>query len=97
MPDRYSLPKAIGWSIAFVVLTLLLAGLLAFGIAMLIVGSRTGATAWLESTGPGPILLQSLVTLGAKEMQEHLLSRLYEYSGTDDINDDFTTMIVRFL
>ncbi|MEQ8424562.1 MAG: SpoIIE family protein phosphatase [Cyclobacteriaceae bacterium] len=32
-----------------------------------------------------------------KEMQEYLLSRLYEYSGTDDINDDFTTMIVRFL
>ena len=33
---------------------------------------------------------------GAKEIQEHLISRLYEYSGTDDINDDFTTMIVRF-
>lgn len=33
---------------------------------------------------------------GAKEIQEYLISRLYEYSGTDDINDDFTTMIVRF-
>lgn len=32
----------------------------------------------------------------AKEIQEHLIARLYEYSGTDDINDDFTTMIVRF-
>lgn len=33
---------------------------------------------------------------GAKEIQEHLIAKLYEYSGTDDINDDFTTMIVRF-
>jgi serine phosphatase RsbU (regulator of sigma subunit) len=33
---------------------------------------------------------------GAKEIQEHLISRLYEYSGTTEINDDFTTMIVRF-
>jgi transcriptional repressor NrdR len=65
MPDRYSLPKAIGWSIAFVVLTLLLAGLLAFGIAVLITGSVTGAVAWLESAGAGPLLLQSAVTLGA--------------------------------
>ncbi len=32
----------------------------------------------------------------AREIQEHLISKLYEYSGTDDINDDFTTMIVRF-
>ncbi|HEY5691044.1 MAG TPA: GAF domain-containing SpoIIE family protein phosphatase [Cyclobacteriaceae bacterium] len=32
----------------------------------------------------------------AKEIQEHLISRLYEYSGTTEINDDFTTMIVRF-
>lgn len=32
----------------------------------------------------------------AKEIQEHLISRLYEYSGTDDINDDFTTMVVKF-
>lgn len=33
---------------------------------------------------------------GAKEIQEHLISRLYDYSGTTEINDDFTTMIVRF-
>lgn len=31
-----------------------------------------------------------------KEIQEHLISTLYEYSGTEDINDDYTTMIVRF-
>ena len=32
----------------------------------------------------------------AKGIQEHLISSLYEYSGTDDINDDFTSMIIRF-
>jgi len=31
-----------------------------------------------------------------KEIQEHLIKRLYEYSGTDQINDDYTTMIVKF-
>jgi membrane protease YdiL (CAAX protease family) len=65
MPDRYSLPKAIGWAIAFVVLTLLVAGLLAVGIAMLLVGSTGGAVGWLESTGPGAMLLQAGVTLAS--------------------------------
>ncbi|HNP96002.1 MAG TPA: SpoIIE family protein phosphatase [Cyclobacteriaceae bacterium] len=32
----------------------------------------------------------------AKEIQEHLITKLYEYSGTKDINDDYTTMIVKF-
>jgi serine phosphatase RsbU (regulator of sigma subunit) len=31
-----------------------------------------------------------------KEIQERLISDLYDYSGTMDINDDYTTMIVRF-
>jgi serine phosphatase RsbU (regulator of sigma subunit) len=31
-----------------------------------------------------------------REIQEHLIKRLYEYSGTDQINDDYTTMIVKF-
>jgi membrane protease YdiL (CAAX protease family) len=60
MPDRYSLPKAIGWSIAFVVLTFLLVGLIAFGVAMVISGSPEGAETWLGGTGPGPLLLQGL-------------------------------------
>lgn len=33
---------------------------------------------------------------GAREIQEHLISSLYQYSGTEDINDDFTAMILRF-
>ena len=32
----------------------------------------------------------------SREIQEHLIKRLYEYSGTDQINDDYTTMIVKF-
>lgn len=31
-----------------------------------------------------------------REIQEHLISRLYEYSESDEINDDYTTMIVKF-
>lgn len=31
-----------------------------------------------------------------KEIQTHLINKLYEFSGTDNINDDYTTMIVRF-
>jgi serine phosphatase RsbU (regulator of sigma subunit) len=34
--------------------------------------------------------------LEPKEIQEHLIKRLYEFSGTTNINDDYTTMIVKF-
>ena len=61
--NRISLPKAIGWSIAFVVLTLLLASLLGYGIALLLADSRDGALALLSSLGPGAMLLQAAVTL----------------------------------
>jgi hypothetical protein len=63
MPDRHSLPKAIGWSIAFVVLTLIVFGLLSFGGAMLATGSPEAAIAWLGETGPGPLLLQAAAML----------------------------------
>ena len=63
MADRYSPLKAIGWSIAFVVLVLVLTGLLAFGLALVIAGSADGAVAWLSSTGPGPLLLQGLAMI----------------------------------
>lgn len=32
----------------------------------------------------------------SREIQEHLIAKLYEFSGTDNINDDYTTMIVKF-
>lgn len=31
-----------------------------------------------------------------KRIQEYLIKRLYEFSGTTNINDDYTTMIVKF-
>lgn len=33
---------------------------------------------------------------GPREIQEHLIRKLYEYTGTEEINDDYTTMIVKF-
>jgi membrane protease YdiL (CAAX protease family) len=60
MPDRYPLPKAIGWSIAFVVLTFILIGLVVFGAGMVINGSPEAAGAWLGGTGPGALLLQGV-------------------------------------
>jgi hypothetical protein len=63
MPDRYSLPKAIGWSIAFIVLTFILLGLLSLGGALLVTGSPEAAIGWLGETGPGPLLLQAAAML----------------------------------
>jgi len=31
-----------------------------------------------------------------KEIQDHLIRRLYAFSGTENINDDYTTMIIKF-
>lgn len=63
--ERVSLAKAIGWSIAFVVLTLLGAALLAYGIALLLRGSHAGALELLGSLSAGAMLLQAAVTLAA--------------------------------
>ena len=44
-------------------------------------------------------LLQTLLEVKDKtsrEIQEHLINRLYEFSGSKEINDDYTTMIVKF-
>lgn len=55
--------KAIGWSIAFLILTFLSAGLVGLGAAVLITGSTTAAVTWLTALGPGSMLLQAVVTL----------------------------------
>ncbi|HYF70556.1 MAG TPA: GAF domain-containing SpoIIE family protein phosphatase [Ohtaekwangia sp.] len=34
--------------------------------------------------------------LSPKEIQEHIINKLYEFSGTKNIDDDYTTMIIRF-
>lgn len=75
MADRVSPLKAIGWSVAFVVLVLLLTGLLAFGLALPVTGSAGAASAWLGSTGPGPVLLQSLAMLLATALFTWLIGR----------------------
>jgi membrane protease YdiL (CAAX protease family) len=63
-PSRLSLPKAIGWSVAFVVLTLLLAALLGVGAATMFTGSVPGGLAWLQQVTAGPMLLQAGLTIG---------------------------------
>jgi membrane protease YdiL (CAAX protease family) len=60
---RVSYLKAIAWSIAFIVLTLVLAGLLGFAAALLVEHSPTAAAAWLMAAGPAAMLLQAGVTL----------------------------------
>jgi membrane protease YdiL (CAAX protease family) len=62
---RISLAKAIGWSIAFLILTLLTAALLGYGAAVLITGSGEAAVKWLTAAGPQSMLLQALVTLAS--------------------------------
>jgi serine phosphatase RsbU (regulator of sigma subunit) len=32
----------------------------------------------------------------ARKIQEHLINQLYAFTGTENINDDYTTMVVRF-
>ena len=64
-PGRVSPAKAIGWSIAFLVLTFLTAGLVGLGAAILITGSTTAAVAWLTALGPESMLLQAVVTLAS--------------------------------
>jgi serine phosphatase RsbU (regulator of sigma subunit) len=41
-------------------------------------------------------LLSEVKDLTPKEIQDYLIKDLYEFSGTSNINDDYTTMIVKF-
>lgn len=41
-------------------------------------------------------VLMEVKTLQPLQIQEHLINRLYEFSGTKNINDDYTTMIIKF-
>ncbi|HEX6224804.1 MAG TPA: SpoIIE family protein phosphatase, partial [Chryseolinea sp.] len=34
--------------------------------------------------------------MSPSEIQNHLINKLYEFSGTSNIDDDYTTMIVKF-
>lgn len=40
--------------------------------------------------------MEEVVSGTPTEMQEHLIKELYKYTGTEEIDDDYTTMIVKF-
>jgi serine phosphatase RsbU (regulator of sigma subunit) len=40
--------------------------------------------------------LQESAQKSSKEIEENVIKRLYEFSGTEDINDDYTSMTVKF-
>lgn len=40
--------------------------------------------------------IEEVVSKSPREMQEYLINELYKYTGTEEINDDYTTMIVKF-
>lgn len=40
--------------------------------------------------------LEKMCDKDPREIQEHLIAKLYEFSGTDHLNDDYTTVIVKF-
>jgi sigma-B regulation protein RsbU (phosphoserine phosphatase) len=41
-------------------------------------------------------IISESVSSGPKEIQDRLIKRLYDYTGTEEIDDDYTTMIVKF-
>lgn len=41
-------------------------------------------------------VLCEVKSLAPKQIQDYLINRLYEFSGTDIIDDDYTTMIIKF-
>ena len=84
-PSRISLLKAIGWSIAFVALTLLLASLLGYGVALLVRGSSAGALEFLTAMGPAAMLVQGLVMLAAAGLFTWLIGFRILRLGRDDL------------
>ncbi|MDH4058974.1 MAG: serine/threonine-protein phosphatase, partial [Cyclobacteriaceae bacterium] len=42
-------------------------------------------------------VIKEVKSASAKEIQEHLIDRLYAFTGTKNIDDDYTTLIVKFI
>lgn len=40
--------------------------------------------------------LKEVTTRSAEEIEKHVIDKLYEFSGTRDINDDYTSMTIKF-
>ena len=41
-------------------------------------------------------VINEVSDLSPLQIQNHLINKLYEFSGTSNIDDDYTTMIVKF-
>jgi phosphoserine phosphatase RsbU/P len=41
-------------------------------------------------------VVMEVKNLPPSQIQQHLINKLYEFSGTQNINDDYTTMIIKF-
>ena len=81
---KVSPARAIGWSIAFLVLTFLTAGLLGLGAATLITGSTAAAAAWLTALGPTSMLLQAVVTIASTALFTWLIGfRILRLTAAD--------------
>lgn len=81
---KVSPARAIGWSIAFLVLTFLTAGLLGLGAATLITGSSAAAAAWLTALGPASMLLQAVVTVASTALFTWLIGfRILRLTAAD--------------
>lgn len=62
-PGRITPAKAIGWSIAFLVLTFLTAGFITMGAGVLLTGSLNGTIEWLKAFSAGTIMIQAIAAL----------------------------------
>jgi membrane protease YdiL (CAAX protease family) len=54
---------AVVWSIAFLILAFVLAGVVAFALALAMTGSPAAAVRWLSQAGPGPVVVQGVAVL----------------------------------
>jgi len=62
-PGRVTPAKAIGWSIAFLVLTFLTAGFITMGAGALLTGSLDRTVEWLKAFSAGTIMIQAIAAL----------------------------------
>jgi serine phosphatase RsbU (regulator of sigma subunit) len=40
--------------------------------------------------------LKEVTDKSPQEIEKHIIQRLYEFSGTSEINDDYTSMTIKF-
>jgi uncharacterized protein len=72
-PGRLSPGKAIGWSIAFLVLTYLTGAMVTLGAAVVITGSAPAAEVWLRALGAESMLVQAVGLLAGTALYTWLI------------------------